>query len=100
MGWNGVDYGLTRNTLGHHTKSIKLSPKYDEFSKSDNLKFRVSATEVFRKTTFTEVSSSKILPETSVFRTETSGFRTETSDFHTETSGVDSGIFATETSEY
>jgi hypothetical protein len=46
-----------------------------------NSKFRVSATEAFRKTTFTEVSSSKILPETSGFRTETSGFRTETSGF-------------------
>jgi hypothetical protein len=32
-----------------------------------NLKFRVSATEAFRKTTFTEVSSSKILPDTSGF---------------------------------
>jgi hypothetical protein len=51
-------------------------------------KFRVSATEAFRKTTFTEVSSSKILSETSGFRirTETSGFLTETSDFRTENS--------------
>jgi hypothetical protein len=30
-------------------------------------KFRVSATETFQKTTFTEVPSSKILPETSGF---------------------------------
>jgi hypothetical protein len=39
-----------------------------------NSKFRVSATEAFRKTTFTKVSSSKISPETSGFRIETTGF--------------------------
>jgi hypothetical protein len=50
-------------------------------------KIWVSATETFRKTTFTEVSSSKILPETSVFRIETSGFRTKTSGFWTKSSG-------------
>jgi hypothetical protein len=46
-----------------------------------NSKFRVSATKAFRETSFTEVSSSKILLETSGFLTETSGFRTKTSDF-------------------
>jgi hypothetical protein len=68
-----------------------------------NSKFRVSATEAFRKTTFTKVSSSKIYPESSSFLTETSRFRTETSDFlkpklrvlRTETPG-----FRTETSGF
>jgi hypothetical protein len=58
-----------------------------------NKKFRVLATEAFRRSTSTEVSSRKILPETSKFSTETSGFRTETLGFRTETSG-----FQTETS--
>jgi hypothetical protein len=60
-----------------------------------NSKFRVSATEAFRRTTFTEVSSSKFWPKTSGYGTETSGFRTETSGFRTETSG-----FRTETSGF
>jgi hypothetical protein len=59
-----------------HVKQLK---KLDKILRSSvnlhsNSKFRVSATEAFRKTTFTEVSSSKNLPETSGFRTETSGF--------------------------
>jgi hypothetical protein len=65
-----------------------------------NLKFRVSVTEAFRKTTFTKYSSSKVLPETSGFQTETSGFRTETTGFRTETSGfrTETSGFSTETS--
>jgi hypothetical protein len=39
-----------------------------------NSKFLVSATETFRKTTFTEVSSSKILPEISGYFNRNFGF--------------------------
>jgi hypothetical protein len=65
-------------------------------------KFRVSATEAFWKTTFTEVPSSKNLSKTSGFRTETSGFRTETSAFPTETLGfrTETSGFRTETSGF
>jgi hypothetical protein len=81
---------------------VSVERKPEKFSKfpsakintvHSNSKFRVSATEAFRKTTFTEVSSSKISPETSGFRTKTSGFRTETSSFRTETSGFSNRNF-------
>jgi hypothetical protein len=54
-------------------KICSTKTNFLKISHSDS-KFRVSATEAFRKATFTEVSSSKILPETSGFWTETSGF--------------------------
>jgi hypothetical protein len=51
----------------HHFQKYLRNPH-------SNSKFRVSASEAFQKTTFTEVSNSKNLPETSGFRTETSCF--------------------------
>jgi hypothetical protein len=68
-----------------------------------NSKFRVSATVAFWKTTFTEVSSSKILPKASGFRTETLGFRTETSSFLNRNFGFFEPklrVFRTETSGF
>jgi hypothetical protein len=61
--------------------TLRMSNFKTKINTKQLCKIRVSAIEAFRKTTVTEVSSSKISLETSGFRTETSSFQTETSCF-------------------